>query len=82
VCKIWYSGDHTWVPHISAFKLRAFHVISRGREVLTKTMTKETKELNKVKKLEKEIAHLRQENNLLKKWQRFLAEQKRNASNS
>ena len=35
---------------------------------------KEKTELNKIKKLEKEIAKLKQENDLLKKWQRFLAE--------
>ena len=31
-------------------------------------------ELDKIKRLEKEVAQLRQENDLLKKWQRFLAE--------
>ena len=36
---------------------------------------KEKAELNKIKKLEKENARLKQENDLLKKWQRFLAEQ-------
>ena len=36
---------------------------------------KEKAELNKIKKLEKENARLKQENSLLKKWQRFLAEQ-------
>ena len=36
---------------------------------------KEKAELNKIKKLEKENAQLKQENDLLKKWQRFLAEQ-------
>ena len=35
----------------------------------------ETQEINRVKKLEKENARLRQENDLLKKWQRYLAEQ-------
>lgn len=34
-------------------------------------------ELNKVKKLEKEVARLKMENDLLKKWQRFLAEQRK-----
>ena len=34
-----------------------------------------SKELNKLKKLEAENARLKKENDLLKKWQRFLAEQ-------
>ena len=33
-------------------------------------------ELDKVKRLEKENARLRQENDLLKKWQRYLAEER------
>lgn len=37
-------------------------------------MAKDKKELNKIKQLEKEIAQLKQENDLLKKWQRYLAE--------
>ena len=40
-------------------------------------------ELNKIKRLEKENARLRQENDLLKKWQRFLAEERaRNSASS
>jgi transposase len=40
-------------------------------------------ELRKVKRLEKENARLRQENDLLKKWQRFLAaERARNTASS
>jgi transposase len=41
-------------------------------------MAKDKKELNKVKLLEKENKRLRQENDLLKKWQRFLAEEHQN----
>lgn len=37
------------------------------------SLKQEKGELNKVKRLEKENARLRQENNLLKKWQRCLA---------
>ncbi len=37
------------------------------------SLKQEKAELDKVKRLEKENARLRQENNLLKKWQRFLA---------
>ena len=36
---------------------------------------KETKELSKLKRLEKENAQLKKELDLLKKWQRFLAEE-------
>jgi len=36
---------------------------------------KDTKELSKLKKLEKENAQLKKELDLLKKWQRFLAEE-------
>lgn len=39
-----------------------------------KGMAKDKKELSKVKQLERENARLRQENDLLKKWQRYLAE--------
>ncbi len=45
-----------------------------------KTMTKDIKALSKVKKLENENARLRQENDLLKKWQRFLAEEQQKDS--
>ena len=40
------------------------------------SIIKEKNELNKIKRLEKENASLRQENSLLKKWQRFVAEEK------
>ena len=39
------------------------------------SLKKEKTELDKIKRLEKENARLKQENDLLKKWQRFLAEQ-------
>ena len=41
-------------------------------------MAKDKKELNKIKQLEKENARLKQELDLLKKWQRFLAEEHQN----
>ncbi len=41
-------------------------------------LSKEKKELDRLEKLEKENARLRQENDLLKKWQRYLAEQHQN----
>ena len=38
-------------------------------------MDKDKRKLDRVKELEKENARLRQENDLLKKWQRYLAEE-------
>lgn len=38
-------------------------------------LTANKKELSKIKHLEKQVAELKQENALLKKWQRFLAEE-------
>jgi transposase len=55
-------------------------VADRNRKVTS--MREEGKELDRVKKLEKENARLRQENDLLKKWQRYLAEQHQNALDS
>lgn len=46
------------------------------------SIRKEKAELDRVKQLEKEIARLKQENELLKKWQRFLAEHHQRNSNS
>lgn len=42
----------------------------------------EKSELDRIKRLEKENARLRQENDLLKKWQRFLAEEHQNGIDS
>jgi len=39
------------------------------------SMAKDNKEINLIKKLEKENIQLRLENDLLKKWQRFLAQE-------
>ena len=38
----------------------------------------EKADLDKIKKLEKEVIRLKQENDMLKKWQRFLAETRKN----
>lgn len=43
---------------------------------------KDKAELDKIKQLEKEVAQLKQENELLKKWQRFLAERHQRNLNS
>jgi transposase len=45
-------------------------------------MTKDKQELDRVKALEKEVLRLTQENDLLKKWQRFLAETHQSAIDS
>ena len=42
------------------------------------SFSKESQEMDRLKKLEKENARLKQENDLLKKWQRYLAEQHQN----
>ena len=47
-----------------------------------KEMAKDKEELDKIKRLENENARLRQENDLLKKWQRYLAEEHQNALDS
>ena len=52
-------------------------LVADKRQKIT-SMAKDKKELDKVKQLEKENARLRQENDLLKKWQRFLAEEHQN----
>ena len=40
------------------------------------------KEQDELKKLRKRIAELEEENDILKKWQRFLAEERRKSSDS
>jgi len=52
-------------------------LVADKRQKIT-TMAKDKKELDRIKKLEKEIAQLKQENDLLKKWQRYLAEEHQN----
>jgi transposase len=48
-------------------------IVADKRKKVT-TTTPDLKELNKIKQLEHENARLKQENTLLKKWQRYLAE--------
>ena len=52
-------------------------IVADKRKKVT-SISVDKKELDRVKKLEKENARLRQENDLLKKWQRFLAEEHQN----
>ncbi|MCL6417923.1 transposase, partial [Aestuariirhabdus sp. Z084] len=56
-------------------------IVADKRKKLT-GIAKEKKELNKLKRLEKENARLREELDLLKKWQRFLAEEHQNGIDS
>ncbi len=56
-------------------------VPDKRRKVVS--LKQEKSELDKIKRLEKENARLRQENDLFKKWQRFLAaEHARNSDSS
>jgi transposase len=52
-------------------------IVVDKRQKIT-NIKKATKELSKLKKLEKENAQLKKELDLLKKWQRFLAEEHQN----
>lgn len=52
-------------------------IVADKRKKIT-SIAQDIKELDRVKKLENENARLRQENDLLKKWQRFLAEEHQN----
>lgn len=49
-------------------------IVAENRQKVT-SLRKEKRELDKLKALEKEVARLKQENDLLRKWQRFLAEE-------
>ena len=51
-------------------------IVSDKKKVTS--LSKENQEMDRLKKLEKENARLKQENDLLKKWQRYLAEQHQN----
>ena len=51
-------------------------VVEKGSKVTR--IKKEKLEVDRVSQLEKENARLKQENNLLKKWQRYLSEQHQN----
>ena len=51
-------------------------VAKKGKKLTD--FAKEKKEMDRLQKLEKENARLRKENDLLKKWQRYLAEQHQN----
>jgi transposase len=53
-------------------------IVARGKDKLT-GLGKQQRELGRLKKLEQENTRLKKENDLLKKWQRYLAEQHQNA---
>ena len=50
-------------------------IVADKRKKVTEVSSKQAKELSKVKRLEAENRKLKQEVDLLKKWQRFLAEE-------
>jgi len=52
-------------------------IVADKRQKVT-SIKKEKKKLDKIQTLENEVARLKQENNLLKKWQRYLSEQHQN----
>ena len=54
------------------------------RKKLTRAKPRPVKKSDnaRIRELEKQVTLLKEENEILKKWQRFLAEQKRSASNS
>jgi transposase len=52
-------------------------IVADKRKKIT-SMSNDKKEIDRVKRLEAENARLRQENDLLKKWQRYLAEEHQN----
>jgi transposase len=56
---------------------REGNIVADKRKKVT-SLKKDMAELDKIRKLENEIARLKQENDLLKKWQRFLAEEHQN----
>lgn len=60
---------------------REGRLVSDKRKKITHTK-KESKELTKLQKLKRENAQLKKEVDLLKKWQRFLAEEHQNAIDS
>ena len=62
-------------------EFREGKIVSDKRKKLTNAK-RQTKELTKLQKLEKENAQLKKEVDLLKKWQRFLAEEHQNGIDS
>jgi transposase len=52
-------------------------IVADKRQKVT-SIKKEKKKLDKIQTLENEVARLKQENDLLKKWQRYLSEQHQN----
>ena len=56
-------------------------IVAREKDKLT-GLGKQQRELDRFKNLEQENARLKKENDLLKKWQRYLAEQHQSALDS
>jgi len=68
-----------WRKEFREGKIKVDH-----RKKLTRAKPKPIKKSDnaRIRELEKQVTRLKEENEILKKWQRFLAEQKRSASNS
>lgn len=60
---------------------REGNIVADKRKKLT-GLGQQKKELSRINKLERENSKLKQENDLLKKWQRYLAEQHQSALDS
>jgi len=61
-----------WRKEYREGKFNHHQLYQSNNELMSELPTK--KELNKIKQLQKENERLKQENDLLKKWQRYLAE--------
>ncbi|WP_269621600.1 hypothetical protein, partial [Zhongshania sp. BJYM1] len=56
-------------------EFREGKIVADKRKKLTEASNKQEKELSRIKRLEAENKKLKQELDLVKKWQRFLAEE-------
>ena len=61
---------------------REGRIVADKQQEVVKAHLKGVSDSVRVRQLEREVARLRTENDILKKWQRFLAEQKHSDSNS
>lgn len=70
-------GIHPFMLSRWRKEYREGKIVADKRKKVT-SINNELAELNKLKALQKEVARLKQENELLEKWQRFLAEEHQN----
>lgn len=74
-------GIHPFMLSRWRKEYREGRIVADGRKRATKAH-KGKDEAQKVRELEQQVSRLKTENDLLKKWQRFLAERRRNGSDS